>query len=232
MEEKTLLITGANRGFGKAMVDMFANQYKVIGTVRIATENNNQAVTYIEGVDFNHEDTLKNLLPILSSCDVLINNVGIANTGLLATQSTQEIKEVLQINLISTILLIKYYVRARLAKKLPGNIINISSIISQRGYAGLAVYSSSKAGLDGITRALAREIGGKGFRINSILPGYFASDMSNMLSEQQKQQIINRTPLKRLATMNDVIAVVEFLVSDTSSFITGQSLVVDGGLTC
>jgi 3-oxoacyl-[acyl-carrier protein] reductase len=123
------------------------------------------------------------------------------------------------------------YIRQRLTNKQPGVIVNVSSIIGIRGYAGLAAYSASKGGLDAMTRALAREMGSKGFRVNSVLPGYFESDLSKSLTEKQKQQIENRTPLGRLATYSDIVPVIRFLALDDSSFMTGQSIVVDGGIT-
>ena len=137
----------------------------------------------------------------------------------------------LQQNLISTLVLTKRYVRERLRVRKSGIIVNISSIIGIRGYAGLAAYSASKAGMDGMTRSLARELGPKGFRVNSVLPGYMETDMSKSLDSSQRNQIIRRTPLGRLATTVDVVQVVEFLISDRSSFVTGQSIVVDGGIT-
>jgi 3-oxoacyl-[acyl-carrier protein] reductase len=170
-----------------------------------------------------------NLLP-LAECDVLINNAAIASDGLLATQSEQSIREVIDVNLIGTLLLTKRWVRARLTKQKSGCIVNISSIIGMRGYAGLAAYSATKAGLDGITRALARELGPKQFRVNSVLPGYVETDMSRLLTAPQRDQIIRRTPLGRLATATDISSVVAFLVSPAAGFVTGQCITVDGGI--
>ena len=133
-------------------------------------------------------------------------------------------------NLLSTLRLTKHWVRERLAARRPGVCVNVSSIIAVRGYAGLAAYSASKAGLDGATRALARELGGKGFRFNSVLPGYLETDMSKGLTEDQRSQIVRRTPLGRLPTLAEVAAVVGFLVSEESSAVTGQCIVADCGI--
>lgn len=226
-----ILVTGVNRGLGKAIAESLSAQHDVIGTVRTPIDDCYPRITYIHGIDFQQEDTLLRLSTILPQCDALINNVGIAKEGILATQAIADIKDCLQVNLLSTLLLTKYYLRARLSQKRAGNIINISSIISIRGYAGLSVYSATKAGLNGMTQSLAREMGPKGFRINAILPGYFESAMSAKLTATQVKQIINRTPLHRLATANDIIPTISFLLSEQSSFITGQTIVIDGGIT-
>jgi 3-oxoacyl-[acyl-carrier protein] reductase len=167
----------------------------------------------------------------LEKSDVLINNAAIAFDGLLATQGEQFITDIIQVNLVSTLLLTKKYIRERLRVKQTGVIVNVSSIIAIRGYAGLASYAATKSGLDGMTRSLSRELGHKGFRVNSVLPGYMETDMSKALNEREKNQIIRRTPLGRLANTDDINSVIEFLISDASKFITGQSIVVDGGIT-
>ena len=113
-----------------------------------------------------------------------------------------------------------------------GSIINISSIIGIRGYSGLAAYGATKAGIDGMTRALAREVGPAGIRVNSVAPGYLRTEMTHGLTENQLRQIANRTPLGRLGTAEDVTGLVEFLLSDDSRFITGQVIAVEGGITC
>jgi 3-oxoacyl-[acyl-carrier protein] reductase len=117
-------------------------------------------------------------------------------------------------------------------QKCDGRIINISSILGIRGFKGASVYSASKSAIDGFTRSLARELGSKGIRVNSISPGFMYTDMTKNMSEEKKAQIIRRTPLGRLGEVGDILGLVRFLLSNESSFITGQTFVVDGGLTC
>lgn len=225
-----IIVTGTSRGLGRAIAEYLAKKnHNVIGCSRAEIETN--SFKHIGGIDFNNMATLDKLNPYLHEADCLINNVGIAYDGLLATQSESSIAEVIQTNLISTLLMTKRYVRERLKHRSSGVIISISSIIGIRGYAGLAAYSASKAGLDGMTRSLARELGPKGFRVNSILPGYMETDMSKSLSPEQKQQIVRRTPLSRLATVDDVVPLLEFMISGEAKFITGQSIAIDGGIT-
>jgi len=113
-----------------------------------------------------------------------------------------------------------------------GRIINLSSISGSRGYSGLAVYSAAKAGLDGLTRALARELGRRQITVNSVASGYLRTEMSSTLTAGQLAQIVKRTPLARLATEKDIVGLIMFLLSEEAAFITGQTLIVDGGMTC
>jgi 3-oxoacyl-[acyl-carrier protein] reductase len=112
-----------------------------------------------------------------------------------------------------------------------GSIINISSIVAENGFSGLVTYSATKAAMLGMTRSLARELGARNIRVNAIAPGYLETDLSQGLSARQREQIVRRTPLGRLGKSDDVVPVVEFLLSSASSFITGQVLTVDGGAT-
>lgn len=222
-----VLVTGTSRGLGKAIaMRLHECGHTVVGCARTEAD---VPFEHISGIDFRDPKTFEHLFPMLGECDGLVNNVGIAFDGLLATQGEKSIADVLQVNLVNTLILTKHYVRARLNKG--GAIVNISSIIGIRGYAGLVAYSASKAGLDGATRALAREIGPKNFRVNSVLPGYLRTDMSAALGEAQMSQIIRRTPLRRLASVDDISPVVAFLVGPHAQFITGQSIIVDGGIT-
>ena len=162
----------------------------------------------------------------------LINNAGIAQAGILASFPNVESEKILKTNLFGAIQMARAVTQYLLRQTAGGRIINISSIIGTRGYNGLAAYSASKAGLDGLTRALARELGCRQITVNSVAPGYIRTEMSSTLNEAQLAQIVNRTPLGRLATENDILGAVRFLLSDAASMITGQTLIVDGGISC
>ena len=155
-----------------------------------------------------------------------------ASEGILASFPNVETERLIDINLLGAIRLSRLASRHMLARRQGGRVINISSIIGSRGYTGLAAYSASKAGMDGLTRSLARELGRRNITVNSVAPGYLDTEMSSRLGRQQRQQICNRTPLGRLGMVEDVVPVVRFLLSDDARFITGQIIVVDGGITC
>ena len=163
--------------------------------------------------------------------DVLVNNAGIGLDGLLALMRPDDIQRALAVNLSAAIYLIQACSKIMLTQG-RGNIISISSVNAVRGHKGVAVYSATKAALDGMTRSLAKELGPGGIRANTVAPGYFESDMVGELTEEQKARIKRRTPLGRLAAIDDIVDVVAFMMSPQSRFITGQTIVVDGGITC
>jgi 3-oxoacyl-[acyl-carrier protein] reductase len=112
-----------------------------------------------------------------------------------------------------------------------GVILNVSSVVGIRGFKGVAAYSATKAALDGLTRSMSKELGPMGIRVNSIAPGFMETEMTSELTDKQKARLVRQTPLSRLGTVDDVSSVVKFMLSDASSFVTGQTIVVDGGLT-
>lgn len=162
--------------------------------------------------------------------DVLVNNAGIARDGLLATFSDADLDLVIDVDLKGLIRLSRAACRYMLLAR-RGRIINISSIVGLSGYAGLSVYSAAKAGVDGFTRSLAREMGRYNILVNSIAAGYLRTEMTHGLDDEQMQQIVRRTPLGRLGETSDVAELVLFLCSGGAEFITGHTFVVDGGLT-
>jgi 3-oxoacyl-[acyl-carrier protein] reductase len=172
-------------------------------------------------------DAARQLGPI----DVLINNAALAVEGVLALTSIAEIDNAIAVNLGGVVHLSAACTKSMLRNG-RGTIINISSVNGVRGHQGVAVYSATKAALDGLTRSLARELGPRGIRVNSVAPGYLETDMTRGMPAERKAQIIRRTPMGRLGTVADVVSVVRFLASPDAGFITGQTIVVDGGLTC
>jgi 3-oxoacyl-[acyl-carrier protein] reductase len=160
--------------------------------------------------------------------DALVNNAGVAYDGVLAMARDQEIDQMLSVNLRAALVLARECARVMLLQR-AGRIINITSIIGERGFSGLATYSATKAGIIGMTRSLARELGSRGILVNAIAPGYLDTEMSKGLAERQRDQIIRRTPLGRLGRIQDVLGVLDFLLDEASAFMTGQVLTVDGG---
>jgi 3-oxoacyl-[acyl-carrier protein] reductase len=163
----------------------------------------------------------------------LVNNAGVAQAGILATCPNTETEKVIRVNLLGAIQMARAVSQRLLRNSDGGRIINISSIIGTRGYNGMAAaYSASKAGMDGLTRALGRELGRRQITVNSIAPGYVKTEMSAALNTAQLAQIVNRTPLGRLASEEDILGTVRFLLSDAAAMITGQTILVDGGISC
>lgn len=242
MKNKTVIITGGSKGLGKSIIEGFLNagNYNIATLSRKKTKfiednlNKNLESFYYESIDVSNKDNLKkfvdNVYKKFGQIDILINNVGVAFDGILITQPDEQIDTMIDVNLKSIIYQTKYVIRKMILKG-KGKIINISSIVGITGYRGLAVYSSTKAALDGFTRSLAREMGSRNILINSIAPGFLETEMSQNLTDNQLKQIKRRTPLGRLGLPEDVIPMILFLSSDDANFITGQTFVIDGGIT-
>ena len=240
---KIALISGGSRGLGAELVTGFLERrYGVATLSRTRTafitdmqRASTQRQFLWSCVDGRDPEALqafvKEVGERLGRIDVLVNNAGMAIDGILATMRTREIIEVIEANLTAALVLARACSRFMLRQG-SGCIVNISSVHAIRGHSGVAVYSATKAALDGLTRSLARELGPRQIRVNSVAPGYFDSDMVSDMAEEQKRRIARRTPLGRLARIDEVANAVHFLASEQASFITGQTLVVDGGITC
>lgn len=243
---KVVIVTGGSRGLGLGIVkELLAGGYRVATCSRKRT-----AEMDVLDKDFGagrfvwHECILGDEKSEAAFFEAvmkwagadglysLINNAAIAGEGILATFPTVDAERLLDINLVSVLRLNRLALRRMLAQNRAARIINISSIVGLRGYTGLAAYAASKAGLDGMTRALAREVGRRAITVNSVAPGYLMTELSASLGQDQRRQIVNRTPLGRLGDVADVVPLVKFLLSDGAAFITGQTLVVDGGISC
>lgn len=239
-----VLISGGSRGLGAELVTGFRERgYRVATTSRSATSfiKKMQARDPHErdflwtAVDGQDVAAMRGFVRLVATrfgrIDVLVNNAGIAAEGVLATMQSQDISNCISTNLTAATILAQACSRVML-RQASGCIINISSINALRGYAGVSIYSAAKAGLDGLTRSLARELGPRNIRVNSVAPGYFESRMVESIPDKTRQQIVRRTPLGRLGRTVDIANAVHFLASEEAAFVTGQVLTVDGGLTC
>ena len=240
------VISGGSRGLGLALVDLFLERGWHVATFSRSPSKAMEARLEQHGetgtarlmwrqADGEVADDLRGVVYAVTErwahIDALVNNAGVGTDGLLALMRTEDMDRVLDVNLRGAILLTQACVR-QMIKRGGGSVVNISSVNAVRGHGGVAVYSATKAALDGMTRSLARELGDRKIRVNSVAPGYFESDMAAGLSEEAVSRIRRRTPLGRLAEPREISEAVYFLASEQGSFITGQVLVVDGGLTC
>jgi 3-oxoacyl-[acyl-carrier protein] reductase len=175
-------------------------------------------------------DLIRGFEERIGRLSALINNAGIVSEDLLARQKVDEIEKLISVNLAGPLLLTREAVRGMMIAG-RGAIVNISSIVSVSGYKGTVAYSATKGGINAMTRALARELGGRGITVNAVAPGYMETDLVAHMGPSKLKQIVRRTPLGRPGTVDDVVEVVRFLISDGARFVTGQTIVVDGGLT-
>jgi 3-oxoacyl-[acyl-carrier protein] reductase len=247
VSKRVVVVTGGSRGLGTTLVEGLLNaSYRVATCSRSDSEflealrqnERYRGDLFWQACEVGQGDQVDRFVRAASEWAGpaglygLINNAGIAMAGILATFPQVDIERVLQVNLLGPLQMARAVCQHFLRTNQGGRIINISSIIGTRGYNGMSVYSASKAGLDGLTRALARELGRRNITVNSVAPGYVRTEMSKTLTEEQLAQIVNRTPLGRLAVAQDVLGLVRFLLSDEAAFITGQTILVDGGISC
>jgi 3-oxoacyl-[acyl-carrier protein] reductase len=238
------VVSGGSRGLGGALVSgLLERCYRVATFSRsktslvqqLARERKGSGTFHWAAVDGRDPAALgefvKEVAARFGRLDLLVNNAGIAVEGVLPMMRPEHMAEAVQVNLTASLVLTQAASRVMLRQG-SGCIVNISSVNAIRGHAGVAVYSATKAALDGLTRSLARELGPRNIRVNSVAPGYFESDMVKDMPETDRQRIARRTPLGRLARVEEVANAVFFLASEQASFITGQILVVDGGITC
>lgn len=246
MTRRHVIVTGGSRGLGAAMIaGLLADGYRVSTCSRSKSASITKLLAHPDfGAHFfwaacemgeaDQVDRFVNDAVSWAGEDSLyglVNNAGVAQTGILASFPNAESEKIIKINLLGAIQAARAASAHMLRKAQGGRIINISSIIGSRGYNGMSAYSASKAGMDGLTRSLARELGRRQITVNSIAPGYVETEMSSTLSASQLKQIVNRTPLGRLASEEDVLNCVRFLLSDGAAMITGQTILIDGGIS-
>ena len=241
MSKKTVLITGASRGIGKAILESFNNDYFIVGTgtsessVQSILENINSM--NIEGdsfkLDLGNRDSIKELTSLLDSKeiypDILINNAGITRDNIMLRMQEDEWDNVIDVHLNGQYLLIKSFIK-RMVKNRWGRIINISSTSAVLGNKGQANYAAAKAGIEAMSRSLARELGSRNINVNCVAPGFIETDMTKEISEGNEDLLASQIPLGRLGKPNEIAEVVNFLASDQANYITGQTLHVNGGL--
>jgi 3-oxoacyl-[acyl-carrier protein] reductase len=242
-QPQVVIVTGGSRGLGLAIVQhLLASGNTVATCSRSSTDAINAILSDARVADrfmfttadaadaVGIRDFVQAVYDRFGRIDALVNNAAVAHDGVLATMPDELIDQMLQVNLRGALLFAKECSRLMLLGE-RGSIINISSIVAENGFSGLATYSATKAAMLGMTRSLARELGARSIRVNAIAPGYLETELSQGLSARQREQIVRRTPLGRLGKSDDVVPVVEFLLSSASSFITGHVLTVDGGAT-
>ena len=237
----SVLVTGASRGIGLAIARRLADTgFNVIALARTQGEALTGAIDASGGAiafapfDLTKIDAIPDLVRDLKLAHGplygLVNNAGLGSDGLLANTHNSQIEAVIQLNVTAPIVLTKYVVRGMMAGS-GGRIINISSIIGSTGYSGLSVYGATKAALIGFTRSLAREVGRVGVTVNAIAPGFIDTDMTAGLGAEDRQRVVARSALRRLAETQDVAAAVDFLMGEGGRNITGAVLTVDAGNT-
>jgi len=235
MTKGNVFISGASRGIGKSIANHFAeNDYKVIGTSRNDFEFDNKSENLIPiKLDITSRDDVKKCFNDLKSKDllpdILINNAGITSDQLFLKMKDDDWDSVISTNLTGTYNLTKIFIRNMIKNK-NGRIINISSVAGLMGNPGQVNYSSSKSALNGFTKSLAKEIGSRNITVNSIAPGFIDTDMTSFLDNDAKNAIIKDIPLKRFGEASDVAELALFLASNEASYITGQTISIDGGL--
>lgn len=243
MKTKTVLITGAAKGIGRAIaIEMAKAHYNVIihynGSKQNALDTKALCESFTERVEVMQADVTKfdqvqamidQIIAEFGTIEVVVNNAGITKDNLLLRMSEEEFDQVIDANLKGTFNVIKSVSKPMFKAKY-GRIINISSVIGIVGNIAQANYAASKAGIIGLSKSVAKELAGKNVTCNVIAPGYIETDMTDKLPDTIKDNIKNHVPLKRFGNPEDVAHAVVFLASDNASYITGQVLVVDGGL--
>ncbi len=242
IEGKVALVTGASRGIGAAIAKSLAEQGAiVVGTA--TSEKGAEAISSrlkeIDGqndgmmLDVTDPDSVSNLLKSIqerhSAPLILVNNAGITKDNLLMRMGEDEWFDVINTNLNAIYRLSKGVLRGMMKARW-GRIVNISSVVGQMGNAGQTNYSATKAGVMGFARSLAKEIGSRNVTVNSVAPGFIATDMTEVLPEEQKNQMLGAIPMARLGQPEEIAGVVQFLCSDAASYITGETIHVNGGM--
>jgi 3-oxoacyl-[acyl-carrier protein] reductase len=243
LEGKTALITGAARGIGKAIASKFASEGANIAFTDLAIDQNGKATetelqqfgVRVKGYASNAANfeeahqTVEEIMTDFGRIDILVNNAGITRDGLMMRMGEQQWDMVINVNLKSAFNFI-HAVTPIMMKQRYGSIINMASVVGLSGNAGQANYSASKAGMIGLAKSVAKELGSRGIRANAIAPGFIITEMTEALPEKVREEWEKQIPLRRGGTTEDVANVSLFLASDLSSYVTGQVIPVCGGM--
>jgi 3-oxoacyl-[acyl-carrier protein] reductase len=234
LEGKIALVTGASKGIGKAIAtELAAAGATVVVGYRSGKDDAEALASELGGsaiqADVSSGEEAKRLVEEAGDLDILVNNAGLTRDGLLARMSDDDWRTVIDTNLASVFYTCRAVTRPMM-KKRAGAIVNISSVVGVHGNWGQTNYAASKAGIIGFTKSLARELGSRNIRANVVAPGYVKTQLTDVLPEEATGAMLENTPLGRLGDPEDVAGAVRFLCSDAASFITGEVLLVDGGL--
>ncbi|MBE2255161.1 MAG: 3-oxoacyl-[acyl-carrier-protein] reductase [Ignavibacteria bacterium] len=234
--DKVVIVTGGSRGIGKSIAESF----KQDGAEVIITYKNSVNGEHFDSLGIKHfqcdvadikavQSLTEEIVKQFGKIDILVNNAGVTKDGLLMRMSEDDWDIVIDTNLKGVFNFIKSVTRPMMGKRY-GKIVNITSISGIMGNPGQANYSASKAGVIGLTKSVAKELASRNINVNAVAPGFIETEMTDKLSEDVKQNYLNSIPLKRFASADEVSALVKFLSSDKSSYITGQTICIDGGL--
>ena len=242
LNEKLVLVTGATRGIGRAIALTLGQAgATIIGTATSEEGADNISKIFSEsdilgkGIKLNVTDNdqitsaLKAVTDEYGAVDVLINNAGITRDNILVRMKEDEWDDIINTNLSSVYRMSKAVLRGMI-KKRSGRIISITSVVGAMGNAGQSNYSAAKAGIIGFTKSLAREVGARGIRVNAVAPGFIETDMTESLPKDQKEALASQIPMGRLGSVNEIAQAVLFLADESGSYITAQTLHVNGGM--
>ena len=241
--DRTILITGGSRGIGRATALKLAapgtsiaiNYNKAKGkaeeVARVVREKGGEALVVCADVSDEHQvdSMVKEVVGAWQRIDVLVNNAGIISDSLLLGMSVEDWDRVIKVDLRGTFLCTRAVIRGMIRRKW-GRIVNVGSVVGIRGNVGQTNYAAAKAGVIGFTKALAKEVANRSITVNTVTPGYVATDVVEVLPQSLKDKILSRIPQKRFGAAEDVANMIAFLASDEADYITGQTISVDGGM--